>query len=79
MGWLSCESFALVVFIIALAAGMAWQHMERAVKPLEEKRDQRAEDAQAEDFRMKQAVYNDIEHGEGCSSMEPFCGEGKKP
>ena len=73
------ESFALVVFIIALAAGMAWRNMRWAAEPLEEKRDQRAKDAQTEDFQMKQAMYNDSEHGEFCSEMEPFYGEGKKP
>lgn len=73
------ELFALAVLIISLAAGIVWEHMERAVKPLEERRDQRAEDAQASDFRVKQAAYNDTEHGEFCSELEPFCGEGKRP
>lgn len=73
------ESFALAVLIISLAAGMAWQHMRWAVEPLEERRDQRSEDAQASDFRVKQAAYNDMEHGEFCSELEPFCVEGKKP
>lgn len=74
--FVSFESFALFVFIVALGAGMAWRQMRWSAKPLEDSRDQREEDDKAtQDFRDALAQYNDTEHG-GLSGLEPFCGAG---
>lgn len=90
MGIFSFESFALAVLIVALAAFLAWRQMREAAEPLEERRDQREEGkniivfsdtptivVEDLDFRDALAKYNDTEHQ--AASMEPFCGDGKKP
>lgn len=77
------ESLALFVFILVLAAGLEiWTRMSEAGRNIMATLDSVKSDEQqvAEDlaFRNK-AVYEADSYNEQCSSMEPFCGEGKKP
>ena len=81
----SFESLALFVFIVALVAGMAWHQMRWAAKPVEDSRDQREEDAKPstdkqptdDEEKITRLIAADL-YNEACS-MEPFCGEGKRP
>lgn len=86
MEWISFESFALAVLIVALAAFLVWRQMREAAEPLEDRRDQREEGKNIirfsdpstiviKDYQDALAKYNDTEHQ--VASMEPFCGAGK--
>ena len=80
----SFEFFALVLFVVVLVIGLeVWARMSEAGSnimatldspPLKSDEQQVAEDLA---FRNK-AVYEVDQYNEA-ASMEPFCGEGKKP
>ena len=81
----SFEFFALVLFVVVLA-GILWvfEKVSDAGRNIMATLDSPAvksdEQQIAEDlaFRNK-AVYEADRYNDQCSSMEPFCGEGKKP
>lgn len=83
MGMTNFEFFAIVVFVMAVLGALAWKQIKRAGEKFEEDcRKERetfrvAADKVSQDAEETRKVNLDL-YNEACS-MEPFCGEGKKP
>lgn len=85
MGIISFESLALVVLVIALGAHLVWAEIKAAGQRVQDITDRRLishwkdELAKSDEAERRRMVYEADHYNDQCSSMEPFCGEGKKP
>lgn len=80
----SFESFALVCIFVALGAYLVWQQVKEAGQRVQDITDRRLishwkdELAKSDEAERRRMVYEADQYNEAFS-MEPFCGEGKKP
>lgn len=76
------EFFALVVLGVALVAYLVWQQAKHAGEDLQQSTDERMTAKAMQDAQERQekrdAIQAADDYNQACS-MEPFCGEGKKP
>lgn len=94
MGIISFESFALVCIFVALGAYLVWQQIKEAGRSIEATLERKPEDAvsgQAQEdekerrrmeFEADAKFWRELGQenlDKFTTSMEPFCGEGKKP
>lgn len=84
MGMSNLELFALVVLIVALAAGLEiWVRIDEAGKNIMATLDApevKGDEAKiAEDVAYRNRMIYEADQYNEAASMEPFCGEGKKP
>lgn len=83
MGIISFESFALVCIFVALGAYLVWQQVKAAGRNIEATLKRQPEDAVSghaqEDEAQRRRLVHEADSYNQAASMEPFCGEGKKP
>lgn len=80
MEWISFESLALVVLVIALGAHLVWAEIKAAGQRVQDITDRRLinhwkdELDKPDEAERRRMVYEADRYNDQCSSMEPFCG-----
>lgn len=82
MGMTNFEFFAIVVFGMAILGALAWRQIKRTRDEAEARMESYEEAARRNAAKLKKyaldKAYAADRYNEA-ASMEPFCGEGKKP